>query len=219
MSIVVVLFGLVTGYFLIVTINFFSAIITNKENTEKYINMIDYKILKNRNNFTTRNIIVILISGLLFLISFLQIGLNVIFIKALVLNSILIIVSFIDIDHQIIPNKLIVFTLAMGILFSFIDDISLMNAVVGMLLGGGLLLILALLPGALGGGDIKLMFALGIFLGAKGILVALFLSFVIASIISVLLLLFKIKKRKDHIPFGPFLAIGSFIAFHFFKII
>lgn len=219
MAIVVVLCGLVTGYFLIVTINFFSTIISNKENTEKYINMMDYKILKNRNNFTTRNIIVILISGLLFLISFLQIGLNVIFIKALVLNSILIIVSFIDIEHQIIPNKLIVFTLAMGILFSFIDDISLMNAVVGMLLGGGLLLILALVPGALGGGDIKLMFALGIFLGAKGVLFALFLAFIIASIISLLLLLFKIKKRKDHIPFGPFLAIGSFIAFHFLKII
>ena len=87
-----------------------------------------------------------------------------------------------------------------------------------MLLGGGVLLLLALVPGVLGGGDIKMMFVLGTFLGAKGVLYALFLAFVIASIVSILLLLFRIKKRKDYIPFGPFLALGSFIAFHFFNI-
>ena len=216
MAIVVVLVGLVIGYFLNIIIFSFSALISNTENTEKNINLLDYKILRKYNKYTIRNIIVILISSLLFLISFLQIGQNVIFIKALVLTSVLIVVSFIDIEYQIIPNKIIAFTLIMGIMFSFIDNISFMNAVLGMLLGGGILLVLALVPGALGGGDIKFMFALGIFLGVKGVLFALFLAFIIAAIISVLLLLFKIKKRKDYIPFGPFLALGSFIAFHFF---
>ncbi|MGH4122559.1 MAG: prepilin peptidase [Clostridium sp.] len=219
MAIVVFFCGLLVGRFLSILIKKISSIVANRENNEKYINIKDSKKLENHTKFTSKNIIVILISGLLFLISFLQIGLNIIFIKALILDSILIVISFIDIEHQIIPNKLIVFTLVMGTLFSFIDNISFMNSILGMLLGGGLLLILALVPGSLGGGDIKLMFVLGIFLGAKGVLFALFLAFFIAAIISVLLLLFKIKKRKDHIPFAPFLALGSFIAFHFLNII
>jgi len=218
MTIVIFFVGLSTGFFLNRVINKISFIIDNIGNAEKCIDLKNSKILKKCTGFRTKNIIVILISGLLFSISFLQIGLNVIFIKALVLDSILIVVSFIDIEHQIIPNKIIIFTLAIGVLFSFIDDISLISAVVGMILGGGLLLLLALVPGVMGGGDIKLMFSLGIFLGAKEVLFALFLAFFTASIISILLLLFKIKKRKDYIPFGPFLALGSFIAFHFFNI-
>jgi leader peptidase (prepilin peptidase)/N-methyltransferase len=219
MPIVVFVGGLVTGYFLNMVIEKISCIVARKGNSKKYINMVDSKKLKNFIKFRTRNMIVVLISGLLFLISFLQIGLNVIFIQALVLNSILVVISFIDIEHQIIPNKIIVLTFAIGFIFSFIDNISFMSALVGMILGGGLLLILALVPGVLGGGDIKLMFVLGIFLGAKGVLYALFLAFVIASGVSILLLIFRIKKRRDYIPFGPFLALGSFIIFNFFNII
>jgi len=215
MAIMIFLGGLVNGCFLSIIIKKISDIVLNKENSEKYINIMDSKKIKESTKLKTRNIIVILISGLLFLISFMKIGLNIIFIKALVLDSILIVVSFIDIEHQIIPNKLIIFILAIGVLFSFINDISFINEIFGMLFGGGVLFLLALVPGSLGGGDIKLMFVLGIFLGAKGVLVALFLAFIIASIISILLLSFKIKKRKDYIPFGPFLALGSFIAFHF----
>ncbi|MFT5872943.1 MAG: leader peptidase (prepilin peptidase)/N-methyltransferase [Clostridium sp.] len=213
MAIVFFFGGLVTGFFLCIVIKKISYIVAIKENTKNNINIMGSKKIEKYTEFTTRDIIAILISGLVSVISFLQIGINVIFVQALVLNSILIVVSFIDIEHQIIPNKIIIFTLVIGLLFSFIDNISFMSAVGGMLLGGGLMLLLALVPGSLGGGDIKLMFVLGIFLGTKGTLFALFLAFIIASIISILLLLFKIKKRKDYIPFGPFLALGSFIAF------
>lgn len=215
MAIMIFLGGLLNGCFLSIIIKKISYTILNKKNSEKYINKIDSKKYEKCTKLKIRTIIVILVSGLLFLISSLQLGLNVVFIKALVLDSILIVVSFIDIEHQIIPNKLIIYTLALGVFFSFIDDLSFVNAASGMLLGGGVLLLLALVPGSLGGGDIKLMFTLGIFLGAKDVLVALFLAFIIASIISILLLFFKIKKRKDHIPFGPFLAVGSFIALNF----
>jgi leader peptidase (prepilin peptidase)/N-methyltransferase len=218
MAIVVFFGGMVMGCFLVKIIKNLSSLVANKENAETYINVIDLKKPKKCTEFTTRNIIVILISGLLFLISFLQFALNIIFIQALVLNSILIVVSFVDIEHQIIPNKIIICTLLIGIVCLFISDISFINALGGMVLGGGFLLLLALIPGVLGGGDIKLMFALGMFLGIKGVWVAIFLSFAIASIISILLLLLKVKKRKDYIPFGPFLSIGTFIAFHFFNI-
>jgi leader peptidase (prepilin peptidase)/N-methyltransferase len=215
MALLFTLGGLMTGWFLNIVVEKISYIHDNKENEENCVAIVDSKKIKPFSKFMARNIILIIISGILFLISFTQIGLNVILIKALVLNSILIVVSFIDIEYQIIPNKIIIFTLIIGVIFSTIGDISFMSAIFGMLLGGGLLLLLALVPGVLGGGDIKLMFALGMFLGGKGVLVAILLAFTIASFISVLLLILKIKKRKDYIPFGPFLSIGTYIAFHF----
>lgn len=184
------------------------------------LNVVVNRISQNiSNNHNTKDIFIIIVSGIVFLISFLQFGYNAIFIKAAVLNCILIIASFIDYRHQIIPNKLIMITIAMGGLLFFIDDISLASTIGGMLLGGGILFLLALIPKAMGGGDIKFMFALGLFLGTKKVLAALLIAFMLAAIISILLLLFRVKGRKDHIPFGPFLAVGSFISFHFYDII
>lgn len=161
------------------------------------------------------NLYVHLITGVVFLVAFLKLQLSILFLKAIVLSTILIVVSFIDLKHRIIPNSIVIVTLLLGIIFLFIGDISLMNSILGMIFGGGLLLLFALIPGAMGGGDIKIMFALGAFLGYRKTLWALILAFVLASIISVMLILFKIKGRRDHIPFGPFLALGTFISFLF----
>ena len=216
MAIVLFFLGILTGCFLTMIVKKISFMMDNTENTNENLPILEWKEHKKYMGFTTKNLIITFISGLLFLISFLQIGLNIILIVALALNCILIVVTFIDIEYQIIPDKTIIYALLIGIVCLFFNNISFINALGGMLLGGGLLLLLALVPGVLGGGDIKLMFVLGIFLGTKGAMVALLLAFVIASIISILLLALKIKKRKDYIPFGPFLSIGTFIAFLFF---
>ena len=108
---------------------------------------------------------------------------------------------------------MVIITLVTGILFLMARDISLTSAVLGMLIGGGLLFLLALIPGAMGGGDIKFMFALGAFLGLNKTLWALLLAFIVAAVISIFLLIFRIKERRDVIPFGPFLALGSLISF------
>ena len=219
METLILLGGLVIGYFLSIVIEKISYILDVTEDTDENINRILIKKVKIGIAFTTKKVTVILITGILFSVSLFKIGLDVILFQSLALNCILIVVSFIDIKYQVIPNKIITTSLLIGIVCLAINDISFINALGGMFLGGGLLLLLALVPGVLGGGDIKLMFVLGMFLGLKGVLVAIFLAFSIASIISILLLLLKIKKRKDYIPFGPFLSIGTFIAFHFFKMI
>jgi leader peptidase (prepilin peptidase)/N-methyltransferase len=88
-----------------------------------------------------------------------------------------------------------------------------LDMIIASLSGGGILLLLAILTkGGMGGGDIKFVAALGLWLGLKLTLLTLFLSFVIGGIGSLMLLAFKIKGRKDFIPFGPFIAIAAFIS-------
>ena len=67
----------------------------------------------------------------------------------------------------------------------------------------------------MGWGDFKLAGALGLIFGWPDILIAVMLSFVIGSIISVVLMLKRKKTMKDAVPFGPFLVIGAATVFFF----
>lgn len=203
MYVVICIIGLFLGYILKIIISKVSLKISFSED-----------ILGKKKTMKLCNYFIVPISLIVFLISFLKFGVSFMLLKVIVLDSILIIVSFIDIQYQIIPNGIVIITLIFGILATFICDISFITAVYGMLLGGGVIFLLALIPNAMGGGDVKLMFAIGGFLGPRRVLVALFVAFILASIISIGLLAFKIKGRKEHIPFGPFLAFGCFIAIH-----
>jgi len=74
-----------------------------------------------------------------------------------------------------------------------------------------LLLIAVVTKGAMGGGDIKLMAVLGLWLGLKYTLLTLFLSFFLGGLISIILIAFKLKGRKDMIPFGPFIVLATIV--------
>jgi len=68
---------------------------------------------------------------------------------------------------------------------------------------------------AMGLGDVKLVGALGLIFGWPDILMIMLLSFIIGALASIISLIFKKKKMKDMIPFGPFLALGSSLTFFF----
>ena len=174
------------------------------------IEKISYSITKNKRK--TTNVVIPIICGLTFEVLFIRFGFTIILAKAIAMTVILIIISFIDLWHRIIPNFMVVIALIIGVIFSFIAKTSFTDTILGMIAGGGILFLLALVPNAMGGGDIKLMFAVGAFLGLNRTLWALLLAFMISSIISIVLILLKIKGAKDYIPFGPFLSIGSFIS-------
>ena len=65
---------------------------------------------------------------------------------------------------------------------------------------------------AMGMGDVKYSLFMGLFLGWPNTLVAIYFAFVIGAIVSIVLLVFKIIKRENPIPFGPFLIIGTVVA-------
>jgi leader peptidase (prepilin peptidase)/N-methyltransferase len=64
----------------------------------------------------------------------------------------------------------------------------------------------------MGGGDMKLGAMMGAFLGYKLALLALFLAAILGGVVALGLLSTGIRRRKDPIPFGPFLAIAAAVA-------
>lgn len=66
--------------------------------------------------------------------------------------------------------------------------------------------------GALGGGDVKMMAVLGLWLGVNGIITTACIGFILGGVAAVIFLLLKIHGRKDYFAFGPFLIIGAVVA-------
>lgn len=180
----------------------------------KVVNNISYSIDKiKRKNF---NIFIPIIFSLSCEVIFLRLGFNIMLAKVIVATGILVIISYIDFRHKIIPNIMVIVTAVIGIIFAVISKASVLDTVFGMICGGGIMLLLGIVPNTIGGGDIKFMFAMGAFLGVNKTIWTLLLAFSISSIVSIFLILFKVKGGKDYIPFGPFLSLGSFISFLIF---
>lgn len=191
----------------------------NKLKLYDLVPVLSYVILKGRCRYCESKInprypFVELMTGLIFIVTYYSIGWNLILIKYLFIFSMLVIISFIDIKHQIIPNKLVIILLIWAVGWQiFFPKISLYQAGLGALLGGGLFFLAALISGGgMGGGDIKFMFAAGFFLGLTSTLLTIFLASLVGGIIGASLMMLKLKDRKDPIPFGPFLSFAVFIS-------
>jgi leader peptidase (prepilin peptidase)/N-methyltransferase len=125
--------------------------------------------------------------------------------------SALVAVAAIDLEHQIIPDRITVPAMAVGFLTSFLGTrVSWIDSLLGLLLGGGLLFaVIVLSGGGMGGGDMKLGGMIGAFLGYKLALLALFVAVILGGAVAIGLLSTGIRRRKDPVPFGPFLAIAA----------
>ena len=123
----------------------------------------------------------------------------------------LIVISGIDLEHQIIPDRITLPAIAMGFVTSFLGTrVSWLDSLLGILAGGGILFaVIVLSGGGMGGGDMKLGAMIGAFLGYKLALLALFLAVILGGLVALALLSTGIRRRKDPIPFGPFLAAAA----------
>lgn len=70
----------------------------------------------------------------------------------------------------------------------------------------------AIVKNSIGGGDMKLFVVMGLLLGLQGTWGAIFLSLIISFIAAVILLITRKKNRKDAIPFGPAVAVGTYLS-------
>lgn len=152
-------------------------------------------------------------NGVLWVILYIKYGFTYKFFCFCLLTSLLLAMSVIDLKHTIIPDELNIFAFVLGLAYiTYLDNITIGRSAFGLLIGGGLFFLIALVTGgAMGGGDIKLIAVLGLWFGWPQILLIILLSFIIGAIVSVFLLLSKIKGFKDIIPFGPFMAIAAYL--------
>lgn len=172
------------------------------------------------------NYILISITAIMFVALVYFFGVSIELFKYLFLVPMLLIAFCIDLKFQIIPNRLTLTIFETGLAFTFIEVISntglglnvLTNNIIGMLIGGGIFLLITVIGGfiagkeAMGFGDVKLMGALGLFLGMNNTIIVSVLSFLLAAIISIAILASKKKGANEYIPFGPFIVASAFIA-------
>ena len=124
--------------------------------------------------------------------------------------ALLTIVAVIDQSTMEIPNTFVIAALVLGIISIFtMPGTSLLSRILGMfVVSAPLLLITLLVPGAFGGGDIKLMAACGLFLGTKLTLLSFAFAVLTGGLYGIWLLVMKKKSGKEHFAFGPFLCLG-----------
>lgn len=162
------------------------------------------------------------LTGLLAIALFMRYGPSVEFLLLLLFSAALLVITFIDLAHQIIPDVISIPGILSGFGASFlIPSVSWHESLVGVLIGGGLLLLIAVVykwitkRDGMGGGDIKLLAMIGAWLGWKAIPFVILASSVIGILVGGGSGLIIKKGLRTRIPFGPFLAVASLIYIFF----
>jgi leader peptidase (prepilin peptidase)/N-methyltransferase len=147
-----------------------------------------------------------------------------------------IVLAVIDLEHGLILNKIVypsmvviltisVFLPPSKVVYSsgsaaflistFLPQPGIVQAAIGGGIGLGLFLLIVLISkGGMGWGDVKMAALIGIVTGYL-IFVALLLAVIFGGLIAGILLLLKIRKRKEGIPFAPFLSLGAMVTLLF----
>jgi leader peptidase (prepilin peptidase)/N-methyltransferase len=153
-------------------------------------------------------------NALLFALSFHLFGWTLKGIVVMGLVTVFLAIAFIDLEERIIPDGITLTGLAVGLMVGpRVFGIGIVESIMGVLLGGGLFYIIAMVSrGGMGGGDIKFMAMTGAFVGWKGALITIFIGSTLGAAIGIGLMVLRGFHRKTPIPFGPFLALGALVS-------
>ena len=171
-----------------------------------------------------RSFLVELATGTLYAVTVLQFGLGPEAWVVMAFGSLLIAVLVIDLDHLIIPDILVIPGILVALGVAYFGPVgegrglgeSYARAAAGG--GAGLGVLLAIYLGALlvyraevgfGFGDVKLGALIGLLVGFPEVAIALYMAFFAGGLTAGLLLLTRVRGRRDVIPYGPFLVAGA----------
>lgn len=167
-----------------------------------------------------------LLTAVLFLMLWNRYGLDLRTLVYMGLTAALIVATFVDFDHMIIPDRISLGGMPAGLLFSALVPAlhgadsardALIASAVGIVAGSGSLYLVAWLgrlafkKDAMGLGDVKLLGAIGAFLGWPGVLFTVLLSSLLGSVVGLALILGGGRGWQTRIPYGPYLAAAAVI--------
>jgi leader peptidase (prepilin peptidase)/N-methyltransferase len=160
-------------------------------------------------------------TAVLFGLSCWRYGLSIELAVALFYICIFVVLMVIDWEKGLILNKIVFPAIAAAIVISAIfstpiPDVEIVPFIGWAAAGGGIglalfLLIVIVSRGGMGWGDVKLAALIGLVSGFPLVFIALLIGMLLGGVVAVILLALKIKKRKEAIPFGPFLAIAAIV--------
>lgn len=134
--------------------------------------------------------------------------------------AILTAVTMTDLKYMLIPDKIVLFAVIVGLILRlFIHPLPIWNHLIGMVVGGGVLYVIALLSllllrkEGMGGGDIKLFTFIGLMLGIQSTLLTLFVASLLGSIFGISSILLGRMNKDRPIPFGPFICLGALLCY------
>lgn len=151
--------------------------------------------------------------GLLFAFLFWEYGLRPEMAVYAFYSCLFIVLGVIDLEHQLLLNIITYPAILVVLIIDvFMPRPGIVYGAIGGASGFVFFLILALIfRGGMGWGDVKMAALIGVATGFPLVFVALFLGIVLGGLVAGLLLVLKIKKRKEPIPFGPFLSLAAII--------
>lgn len=182
------------------------------------------------------------LAGALFLGTLFSFGLTLhtLFYTAFIFS--LIVITFIDLEHLIIPNVISYPGILVGLIFNalitdwplagkaidylradyssilaVIVQVPILDSLFGVILGGGILLLIAYsyekLRGreGMGMGDVKLLAMIGAFLGIQGVVFVILVSSILGTVVGLSMILLQKGDFKYALPFGPFLSIAAVV--------
>lgn len=165
-----------------------------------------------------RYAIIEMLTGLLFLGTFLCFGLNIQTLKYIILISFMIVIGMIDFDTTDVYSVTTYSGIAIGIIFiviSYFTTGSVYTYLYGGLLAGGIIALIIVLTNGMGWGDFEICLMSGLYLGFANSIVMLLAAFILGGIIGAFLIISKRKTKKDYIPFGPYIVLGTVISLFF----
>jgi len=171
--------------------------------------------------FSPRYFLIELFSGFIFAYGLYKFGLSIKALEFVVLTSAMLILFFTDLDERILPDKITLGMIPIGLIFAYFSfDRTLNQSLVVAIAGAGGLWLIAWIffkikkIEGMGMGDVKMLALMGAFLGTKSLL-ALLIASLLGTVVG-LFIIYGLKKGRDYeIPFGCFLAIGTVITYLF----
>ena len=229
-AIVIFVFGIIIGSFFNVVIYrlplkksivFGSSNCPNCHKTIKpydLIPLLSYMLLNGKcrychHRISVRYPLIEFLTGLFFLLTYLQFGLSINLLIGLMFISLLIIIAIIDIDTMEIYDRFHVIILFLAIIAIFFSELSVYSHIIGFFIISIPFFLLAWLTGGIGGGDIKLIAVGGLLLGYPSTLVAFMFAALSGGTVAIFLMVFKQKSRKSLMAFGPYLCLGLALAY------